>query len=164
MSPVSATFRPSQIWLHWVVVVGVIVQIGFHDAIVDVVDAGVNGRVPASSDVIGAWVHVGVGSVIFAAVIARLVLRWRFGAPEHAPGTPPTRAIIASAMHLGLYGLLLAMGVTGALTWSGVAPLGRVHFAINIVLFFASLAHALAAIFNQFVRKDGTLARMMPRL
>ncbi|WP_246660318.1 hypothetical protein [Rhizobium sp. FKL33] len=43
-------------------------------------------------------------------------------------------------------------------------PLGGVHFIFNTVLFFAAIAHGLAAIFNTFVRKDGTLARMIPAL
>ena len=54
------------------------------------------------------------------------------------------------------------MGVRGGLTWNGIAPLGDLHFAINILLFVLALAHAGAALFNQFVRKDGTLRRVLP--
>jgi superoxide oxidase len=67
-------------------------------------------------------------------------------------------------MHWSLYGLLLAMVVTGMLTWNEIAPLGGLHFILSTALFFAALAHAAAALFNQFVRKDGTLARMIPAL
>jgi len=67
-------------------------------------------------------------------------------------------------MHKALYGLLLAMVVTGMLTWNEIAPLGDLHFWLANALFFAALAHAAAAIFNHFVRKDGTLARMRPGL
>jgi len=162
MTTTSAAYRPAQIWLHWIVVVGVIIQIGFHDAIVAVLDARDAGQAPAASDMTSAWVHVGVGSVILLAVIARLYLRWRHGVPGHAPGTSALQGRLADVMHLALYGLLLAMVVTGMLTWNGIAPLGGVHFGINIALFFAALAHAAAAVFNQFVRKDGTLARMLP--
>ena len=164
MTDFPATYRPAQIWLHWIVVLGVIVQIAFHDPIVAVIDALQAGQVPAAGDMTAAWVHVSVGSTILLAVIARLYLRWRYGAPGHAPGTSAMQARIASAMHVALYGLLLAMVVTGMLTWNGIAPLGQVHFGINIALFFAALAHGLAAIFNQFIRKDGTLARMIPAL
>lgn len=44
MSATSATYRPAQIWLHWIVVIGVILQIGFNSAIVAVVDAREAGR------------------------------------------------------------------------------------------------------------------------
>ena len=163
MSQAPAAYRPAQIWLHWIVVLGVILQISFNSAIVAVVDARQAGQAPAASDMTWAWVHVGIGSTILLAVIARLVLRWRHGVPGNAPGTPALQARIASMMHGALYGLLLAVVVTGMLTWNGIAPLGGLHSGLNMALFFAALAHAAAAIFNQFARKDGTLARMKPR-
>lgn len=164
MTQAPTAYRPAQIWLHWIVVIGVIVQIGFHDPIVAVIDARQAGLTPADADLTSAMVHVTVGSIILLAVLARLYLRFRHGVPGHAPGTSAAQARIASIMHNALYGLLLAMVVTGMLTWNDIAPLGGVHFGINVALFFAALAHGLAAIFNQFVRKDGTLARMIPAL
>lgn len=164
MTTPPAAYRPAQIWLHWIVVIGVILQIGFNSAIVAVVDAREAGQAPAAADMSWAWVHVGIGSVILLAVIARLVLRFRHGVPGHAPGTSVMQAHIASLMHNALYALLLAMVVTGMLTWNEIAPLGGLHFALGTALFFAALAHGAAAIFNQIVRKDGTLARMKPRL
>lgn len=164
MTTAPTAYRSAQIWLHWIVVLGVIFQIGFHESIVSVLSAHGAGRTPAAADVAWARVHVSVGSLILLAVIARLALRRRYGAPGHSPGTSVLQARIASAMHGTLYALLLAMVVTGILTWNGIAPLGGLHFGINIALFFAALGHALAAIFNQFVRKDGTLTRMVPRL
>lgn len=164
MTGAPAAYRPAQIWLHWIVVLGVILQISLNGAIVAVIDARDAGQAPAVSDMTWAWVHVGVGSTIFLAVIARLYLRWRYGAPGRAPGTSALQARIALIMHGALYSLLLSMVFTGMLTWNGIAPLGVLHFAINVALFFAALAHAAAAIFNQLVRKDGTLARMAPTL
>ncbi len=162
MTQAPTAYRPAQIWLHWAVVAGVIFQISFNEAIVAVVNARETGQSPKEVDVTWAWVHVSVGSIILLSVLARLYLRWRHGAPGHAPGTSQAQAKIAAAVHWLLYGLLLAMVVTGLLTWSEIAPLGGVHFAINVALFFTALAHMAAAIINQFVRKDGTLSRMRP--
>ena len=164
MTGTPALYRPAQIWLHWIVVIGVIIQIAFHDPIVAVIDALQAGQTPTDADMTSAMVHVSVGSIILLAVIGRLVLLWRHGKPGHPPGTPALQGRIADAMHVALYGLLLGMVVTGMLTWNRIAPLGGVHFGINVALFFAALAHGLAAIFNQVVRKDGTLARMIPVL
>lgn len=164
MTTTSPAYRPAQIWLHWVVVIAVILQIGFNSAIVAVVDAREAGRAPLDADMTWAMVHVSIGFLILLAVIARLYLRFRHGVPGHAPGTSAVQARIASLMHNALYGLLLAMVVTGMLTWNEIVPLGGLHFALSTALFFAALAHAAAAIFNQFVRKDGTLARMIPAL
>lgn len=164
MSATPTTYRPAQIWLHWIVVIGVILQIGFNEAIVAVVDAREAGQAPADADMTWAWVHVSVGSVILLAVIARLVLRLRHGVPGHAPGTSAAQAKVATLMHNALYGLLIAMVITGMLTWNEIAPLGGLHFALSTALFFAAIAHGAAAVYNQFVRKDGTLARMIQAL
>ena len=74
------------------------------------------------------------------------------------------QAKIATGVHWSLYGTLIAMVITGGMTWNGDADLGYVHWLLNIVLFGLITAHAAAAMFNQFVRKDGTLARMIPAL
>lgn len=155
-------YRPAQKILHWVVVLGILVQWTFNEQIVRTVRAMRMGDTPASADVTFAWVHVGVGSTILLAVLARLYLRYRYGVPDHAPGTPPMQATIATWMHRALYAALLGMVITGSLTWNGIAPLGDLHFYINTLLFVLALAHAAAALFNQFVRKDGTLRRMLP--
>ena len=164
MTDTPALYRPAQIWLHWIVVIGVILQIGFNEAIVAVLDAREAGQAAADADMTWAWFHVSIGFVILLAVIARLVLRFRHGVPGHTPGTSAAQARVATVMHNALYGLLLAMVITGMLTWNEIATLGGVHFALSTALFFAALAHAAAALFNQFVRKDGTLARMIPAL
>jgi cytochrome b561 len=164
MSATPTAYRPAQIWLHWIVVIGVILQIGFNEAIVAVVEARDAGQAAFDADMTWAMFHVSIGFVILLAVIGRLYLRFRHGVPGHAPGTSPGQAMVASIMHNALYGLLLAMVVTGMLTWNEIAPLGGLHFALSTALFFAAIAHGLAAIFNQFVRKDGTLARMIPAL
>lgn len=164
MTTTPATYRRSQIWLHWIVVIGVILQIGFNSAIVAVVEAREAGQAATDADMTWAMFHVSIGFVILLAVIARLYLRFRHGVPGHAPGTSAAQAKIATVMHNALYGLLIAMVITGMLTWNEIAPLGGLHFALSTALFFAAIAHGLAAIFNQFVRKDGTLARMIPAL
>ena len=164
MTTTPATYRRSQIWLHWIVVIGVILQIGFNSAIVAVVDARESGQAATDADMTWAMVHVSIGFVILLAVIARHYLRFSHGVPAHAPGTSTAQAMVATVMHNALYGLLIAMVITGMLTWNEIAPLGGLHFALSTALFFAAIAHGLAAIFNQFVRKDGTLARMIPAL
>ena len=72
---VPQAYRPAQIWLHWIVVLGIVLQIAIHEPIVRVVAARDTGSAAAPSDLTLAWVHVSVGSVIMLAVIARLVLR-----------------------------------------------------------------------------------------
>lgn len=155
-------YRPAQIVLHWVVVLGILLQFGLNEQVVRVNEAQRAGLAPQAGDVTLAWMHVSVGSLILLAVLARLFMRYKFGAPGHAPGTPPMQARIATTVHWSLYGLLLVLVLTGMLTWNGIAPLGGLHFYLGTALFFLIIAHAGAALYNQFVRRDGTLRRMMP--
>ncbi|MEN8831044.1 MAG: cytochrome b/b6 domain-containing protein [Pacificibacter sp.] len=154
-------YHPAQKILHWVVVLGILAQWSLNEPIVRVIEAMQTGGTPVDGDMTMALVHVSIGSAIFLSVLARLVLRMRHGVPDHALGTPEMQAQIATWMHRALYATLIAMVITGGMTWNGVAPLGDLHFYFNILLFALALAHAAAALFNQFVRKDGTLRRMM---
>ncbi|MFK8076729.1 MAG: cytochrome b [Granulosicoccus sp.] len=156
-------YRPLQKFLHWFVVLGVITQIAIHEPMVRVYEALSTGVTADTVDTYFAWMHVGVGTLVLLAVLLRLFLRYRYGVPGHAPGTSATQAKLANAMHNALYILLLGMVATGMATWNGIAPLGQVHFMINVILFFLVLAHAVAALYNQFVKKDGTMRRMMRR-
>lgn len=164
MTNAPTSYRPAQIILHWVVFAAIWVQWLFNEPMKRTIEAMQTGATPADGDMTMALVHVGFGSTILLAVLARLYLRNRYGAPGHTPGTSETQAKIATLVHWSLYGTLIAMVITGGMTWNGVADLGYVHWLLNIVLFGLITAHAAAAIFNQFVRKDGTLARMIPAL
>lgn len=161
MTTSPQTYRPAQIILHWVVFAAIWVQWLFNEPIKRTVEALQTGATPADGDMTMALVHVSFGSTILLAVLARLYLRYRYGTPEHAPGTPKMQAKIAEWMHRALYTTLICMVITGGLTWNGVADLGYVHWLLNILLFVLITTHAIAALFNQFVRKDGTMRRML---
>lgn len=155
-----ASYRPMQIILHWVVVIGVVLQFGLNEQVVRVNEAQRAAQIPEAGDINLAWMHVGVGSLILLAVLARLFMRFKYGVPDHPEGTPPMQAKIATIVHRAFYVLLIVIALTGMATWNGIVNLGDVHFYLGIALFFLIIAHAGAAIFNHFVRKDGTLARM----
>lgn len=157
-------YRPAQIALHWFVMIGVVVQIAIHEPMVRETTAQFAGLAPDPADATLAMMHGLIGTLVFVAVLVRLWLRYRYGVPGHAEGTSPAQALIAALVHNALYLCLLGMGITGMVTRSGVANLGDLHFFINVTMFVLILLHAGAALFNQFVRKDGTLARMIPGL
>lgn len=163
MTPPIA-YRPAQIALHWFVMLGVIVQIAIHEPMVRETTAQYAGATPDPADATLAMAHGVLGTLIFGAVLARLYLRRRNGVPGHAPGTSAAQAMLAELVHNALYVCLLAMGVTGMVTRAGAANLGNLHFYINVTMFALILLHAGAALYNQFVRKDDTLVRMIPAL
>src|SRR5690606_9149008 len=136
------------------------------------------------------WVytaHKSLGLVVLALVLVRIGWRLYAGAPPPVPGTPRWQAWMASAVHVLLYAMVLAMPFSGWLydSASGLRPLrwfGQVevpklvapdpaladaahatHEWLFWLLVLLVLAHAGAALYHHFVRHDATLARMLPR-
>ena len=129
--------------------------------------------------------HKWAGVTAFALVCARLL--WRLAHP--APALPPTLSmparLAAHAGHLALYGLMVAIPLTGWLmssakgvqtVWFGVLPipdllardnalghqLAEVHESLNWTMVALVAGHVGAALYHQFVLRDGTLRRMVP--
>lgn len=136
------------------------------------------------------WVytaHKSLGLTVLALVLVRIGWRLYAGAPPPVPGTPRWQARLASAVHVVLYGMVLAMPLSGWLydSASGLRPLrwfGQVevpklvgpdtalaeaargaHEWLFWLLGLLVLFHAGAALYHHFVRHDATLARMLPR-
>ncbi|WP_448204830.1 cytochrome b [Azospirillum sp. sgz302134] len=140
-------------------------------------------RGPERSALMG--IHKSVGATVMFLVVLRLI--WRFIRPQPGlpAGTAPLMALAAKAGHMALYGLMIAVPVVGVLmsqakgrpvevwglftlpTLVGESKdLGKLleegHEVLgNLILIVAGL-HAAAAIFHQYVLKDGILTRMLP--
>jgi cytochrome b561 len=130
--------------------------------------------------------HVSAGLLFIALLAFRLL--WRFTAGRHlAPPGPTLLALAARIGHGALYALMLALAVTGPLNRalrgdplgffglftlpSPVAanrdlvhPVNEVHGTLGNALLILAALHALAALYHQFIRHDGTLGRMIPAL
>jgi cytochrome b561 len=131
-------------------------------------------------------IHVCVGIVYFALVLARLA--WRVGhRPPDLPVTisPLIRTISVASHHL-MYLLMILIPVVGivALVWHGRGfdfglfridlgiasnrPVYSLAEGVHGKLVFALLAlavlHTAAALWHQYVQRDGVLARMVPWL
>jgi cytochrome b561 len=128
--------------------------------------------------------HETIGLLVFVLVLLRIL--WRLFEPT--PESPPMAAWMrysASAMHLGLYALLLAIPLTaiaGAwleahpLTIFGIGDVGPmlpqahdlgqsiayIHTLLgNVIVWLAGL-HAAAALFHHFILRDNILTSMLP--
>lgn len=164
--------------LHWVTAILIIAAY----IIVQIADELPRGSVERTSTF---DLHKSVGVTVFALVLIRLVWRSFHAAPALPRTTTPLLALAAKAGHLALYALMLAVPVIGILM---VEAKGRVvgvwglfdlpvvigadkalghtleeaHELVgNLIMIVAGL-HALAALFHQFVLRDGLLARMSP--
>lgn len=126
--------------------------------------------------------HESLGIIVLALMTLRLMVRALGRIP--LPASSYWVEMSVHAMHAALYVLMLAMPILGlmALGWSGKPvplfgtswtlpmaidmPLGRnlkqIHeFGANLV-FIAVGLHAAAALWHQFVLKDGLMQRMRP--
>lgn len=129
-------------------------------------------------------IHISLGIALFVVVVLRLI--WRGTLSRRVP--PADRGAIAGAAHAahyGLYLLLILMIVSGPLkqwseghslsffsllsvpapvdvpkTWH--KPASLIHFWAAWALIVIAGLHAAAALFHQYVLKDGLLLRMMP--
>ena len=136
------------------------------------------------------WVytlHKSLGLTVLALVLVRIAWRLYAGAPPPVEGTPRWQARLASLTHGAIYVLILAMPLSGWLydsasglrpfRWFGLAEVPKLspphealadamhetHELLFWVLIALVIGHAGAALFHHFVRRDATLARMLPR-
>lgn len=130
--------------------------------------------------------HKSFGLTLLALVVLRLLWRLLAGAPRPLPGTPAWQAHIARATHWLLYGLLLAIPLSGwvfnsaagfPLQWFRAFNLpaiagkddalrelaGEVHALLFWILIAIAAVHAAAAFYHHLFLRDATLARMLPR-
>lgn len=129
--------------------------------------------------------HETLGLCVLALVVLRLLWRMLDTRPE-PPAVPRWMGVAAKAVQWTLYLLLFALpftSITGA--WleghpltllAGVkippllglshdvgATIAHIHTWLGDAILWLAGFHALAAIYHQFVLKDGVLASMLPR-
>ncbi len=150
-----AGYSRTQIILHWITAIAILITFLTHDAMIAAVAAARDsGTAPFPT------LHTAAGMVAFFAILIRLWLRRRRGAP--APQGAAFNQMAAEWGHRLLYALLVIVPILGALNWfGGLQALEPLHKYAGRGLILLSLGHALMAIFHQVVKKDGTLMRMV---
>ncbi len=110
--------------------------------------------------------HVITGTVIFALMVKRWMVRRQLGAPALPEGTPYDVAMLSRLNHYGFYGLLLILPILGWLAYLSNKPLstlfGGIHGSLALVLALAICAHLAGVAYHTYIRKDGVLRRMWP--
>jgi cytochrome b561 len=154
-------YHPIQVALHWLIVALVIVQYGTSGAIVRTHEAVAAGDKPTPADLLMHVVHNRSGLLILMLMSARLVvwawIRYRFGANER-----PAVSRAATLGHAALYALIIAQGLTGAIATYFWWPISAVHVVLFKLIVVAVAGHIAMAFWHEFIRKDGTLRRMLP--
>ena len=173
MTPVSR-YHPLLVTLHWLLAVLILAMlfVGFF------VLAPMPNAEPQKIGIL--LVHMSVGMLILALMIIRLVVRMLTSRPQPATTGYPMLDRLAPVTHYGFYVLILLMVGSGYAT-AILAGLNRIvfqksgeplppdfdvypsfiaHSAIAALLVAFITLHVLAALYHQFVRKDGLFRRM----
>lgn len=163
--------------LHWLVALTVIGQFGL----------GLWMRSLGYYDTwyrLGPWWHKGIGVMLFAVLMLRLIWRWTNPRPVHLASHKPYERLAAAIAHGLLYLLLFAVMVSGYListadgrglevfdwftipaTLSGLDQqediAGEIHLWLAWSVIGLAAMHALAALKHHFIDRDATLKRML---
>lgn len=124
--------------------------------------------------------HMVGGTLICTLTLIRLITRLRSNRPAAATTGNPLLDRLALVNHYGLYALVFAMVAAGyttafaaglpAIVFGGsgaplpadfeMFPSAGVHGAIGALILLLVALHLLAALYHQFIRRDGLLSRM----
>ncbi|CAM4407393.1 cytochrome b [Palleronia rufa] len=151
------SYSASQIALHWAIVLAVAATWLASDGMGKLVDQKMQGTLTTT------WpLHVILGLTVLTLAAIRLVVRLSRGAPGAKPGTPEPLAKARHWGHVLLYVLLIGTPLGGIAVWFlGIDAVAPWHpIAGNALVILAGL-HAALGLYHHYVRKDGTLRRMM---
>ncbi len=180
LAPISEpeAFGPVAVFLHWFIAGCIVLSVAF----------GLISGYADTAEVTRATmeIHQSIGVTIFLLALARLVWRLTHRAPPLPEAMPRGQKVAAAITHGTLYLILFAMPLTG---YVGLAARGRpitifwlfdlpnvvtrslklsasyqnIHDNLQYFLYALLVLHAGAALYHQFVIKDGLLRRMWPQ-
>jgi cytochrome b561 len=166
-------YHTALVVLHWLLALMLIVALTMGTLVLD--------ATPNSSpDKIGALQgHMVVGGLILVLMVVRLIVRWKTDHPAPASTGNALADRLAPLAHAALYLLVFAMAGSGIamsiqaglpdIVFGGVGSLPEnfrhlvpraVHGIVAKLLMLTIALHVLAALYHQWVRRDGLLARM----
>jgi Cytochrome B561 len=171
----SNRYARSQIVLHWLTLLMVILT---YAAML------LKDSVPEAWAPMVKNLHFNFGASVFALLLIRLAVRAFHATPPTTPPLEEWQEVGAKIFHWLLYVVFLMLPLLGMLTlayggkswsllgwpvpqWVTPDPVMRklvktVHETLANIGYFIIGAHALAALYHHYLRKDDTLRRMMP--
>lgn len=155
-------YNRAQIGLHWLVAALVLEQYATSGAITRTHQMRVIGQPISASDLTLHMLHNRFGLLIVLLMGLRILVRWWRGAPAPLPDQGALAAKLASAAHSAFYALLIAQGLTGAIAAYFWWPISAVHVLLFKLFLALLVMHVAAALWRTFVKRDGTMARMVP--
>lgn len=167
-------YHPALVLLHWTLAWFIVASLAFGFFVLE----PLSNADPRKLDMLQ-W-HMGLGMAIAAAMLMRLVVRWRSARPAPAGVGTPASARAAGIAHVAFYVLVFGMVISGYATgllarlndivWArNGAPLPatfdgypsfHVHGWIAVLLAALIALHAAGALWHWLVRRDKVMGRM----
>ena len=149
-------YSRAQIALHWSVAVLLVVEFVSHERIKPAFRSVLNGQDIALS--LGANLHIYCGFAILLLVMLRVTR----GVPGYPENGSSNLDVLSKLTHWAIYGLLLAIPVSGIWAWYGPShSVGDLHETLWIVGWVLVALHTVAALYHHYFLKDGLIKRMM---
>ena len=152
-------YHSNQIAVHWLVVSLVVFQFLTGGAMAAAMEFGYDSNAIPLAGVI--YVHGIIGLSILSAMLVRVFLRMRYGAPP--PPETESSAIqkLSRSVHYAFYATLIAMPIAGLLAvltlWEW---LGTAHGLASWLLLALALLHVAGAAMHAF-KRDGVVKRIL---
>ena len=160
--PVPGQYSLLQKALHWLVVAILVVQLATSSAIERSHTAHHQGVEPDPWDLLLHEVHTYGGLAVFCIVALRILLRIVGGVSADTRDQARLLRIAATANHVLLYGVLLALPVSGvAARYFDFVYYGPIHVALTRLLLVLILLHVVAALWHLLIRRDEVFGRML---
>jgi cytochrome b561 len=141
-------------WLHWLIALLVLSQF---------VSTALVSQFPEGDPAAGPFKALhGLGGIsLLALMLFRIFWRWRNPPPPLPEGMTAMQQLLAHLTHKGLYVLLVAQPLLGIASANNPA-VGPVHGAVALTVLLLVGLHIAAALWHQFVKRDGLIRRMLP--
>lgn len=181
---VQRRFGGGAIALHWITALIMIPTLGiamFLDTLHE--------DVPGDPEIYFTWLpwHKTLGFLVLVVALVRIPWTLTHRRPPMPAGTPPWQAWLAHAAHWSLYGLMLVLPLLG---WLGTSaqrstfklfnlfpmpyltaekdlPFSEQVYEVHVALGWTAIGlvavHVAAAVYHQWVVKDGALMRIWPQ-
>lgn len=146
---------------HWAILALCVVQFPTASAIQRTHVVNPFGIKPSQLDLLFHKIHAWSGWTILLLAIALLALRVFHGVPKLPSAMSVWQRWLAHATHIGLYCGILALTVTGTGTMYFSRAFGPYHVTLTKIGIWLVALHVAAALWHQFMLRDGLLKRMM---
>ncbi|MBF9032318.1 cytochrome b [Rhodobacterales bacterium HKCCE3408] len=167
-------YHPALVALHWIMAILIFLALSAGKLVLEDMDNADPNKVLALGP------HMTIGILLGVLVLVRLAMRFGAVRPDPATAGSPLLDRIGVVTHWALYALILAMvlsGMTMARS-AGLFPIvfggsgeplsadfdeiaaRAVHGAASTLLLALIALHIAAALYHQFVRRDGLIGRM----